>query len=218
MSTHDAISAYLERKIPRREFMRRLQAAGVTAGAAVAFADLLSGCRSRTESSAGPAPKALTASEFETVQAMTGRLLPTTDTPGAIEAGAAFYIDIALSGPYRSQLARYQAGLAPLNAHCTMRFGKPFAALSADQQDGVLESLEKGGVPGIDEGERFFEMVWRHTMEGVFCEPNYGGNRDFVGWKLVGFPGQRYGYDDAYINRVIDLTPVATERTPVKGA
>jgi gluconate 2-dehydrogenase gamma chain len=51
-------------------------------------------------------------------------------------------------------------------------------------------------------------------MEGFFCEPYYGGNRDMIGWKLVGFPGQQYGYKDAYINKVIDLSPVAFNGAP----
>jgi gluconate 2-dehydrogenase gamma chain len=217
MSTEEIVRAYLANGISRREFMKRLQAAGVTAGAAFGFAELLAGCRSRSDTT-GELPMALSASAFATLEAITGRLLPTTDTPGAIEAGAAFYIDIALAGPYRPQLARYQAGLAALDAHCTTRLGKPFAALGPEQQDTVLESLETGKVSTIDAGEQFFEMLWRHTMEGVFCEPTYGGNRDLVGWKLVGFPGQRHGYDDPYIDRVIDLAPVATARPPLEGA
>ena len=55
-----------------------------------------------------------------------------------------------------------------------------------------------------------------HVLEGVFGEPNYGGNKDLIGWRLVGFPGQQYGYPDAYINRVVDMEPIACEGTPKK--
>jgi gluconate 2-dehydrogenase gamma chain len=52
-------------------------------------------------------------------------------------------------------------------------------------------------------------------LEGVFCEPQYGGNREMIGWRLVGFPGQQFGYDDAYINRRVNLEPVAVDYTRV---
>jgi gluconate 2-dehydrogenase gamma chain len=52
----------------------------------------------------------------------------------------------------------------------------------------------------------------------MFCEPQYGGNRDLVGWRLVGFPGQRYGYSDPYIDRVVDLPPVAVAGPPTPEA
>ena len=55
----------------------------------------------------------------------------------------------------------------------------------------------------------FFEMVRYHVLEGVFCEPQYGGNKDMIGWRLVEFPGQQSGYADAYINKRVDLPPVA---------
>jgi gluconate 2-dehydrogenase gamma chain len=47
------------------------------------------------------------------------------------------------------------------------------------------------------------------VLEGVFGEPQYGGNRGLVGWRLVGFPGQQFGYADAYINKPVDMSPVA---------
>jgi gluconate 2-dehydrogenase gamma chain len=50
----------------------------------------------------------------------------------------------------------------------------------------------------------------------VFGEPDYGGNKELIGWKLVGFPGQQYGYPDAYINRVVDMDPVACSGMPKK--
>ncbi len=48
-----------------------------------------------------------------------------------------------------------------------------------------------------------------HVLEGVFGEPEYGGNRGLIGWRLVEFPGQQFGYADAYIDKRVDLPPVA---------
>ena len=160
---------------------------------------------------------ALSEAEYKLVEAIAGRIVPTTDTPGAIEAGAADYIDLALADPYRPSLAAYQRGLRELERYCTDTLGRSFAELDAEQQDEVLEQLEAGTIGAVKDGAKFFELVRCHVMEGFFCEPVYGGNRDLVGWKLVGFPGQRYGYDDPYINRVVDLPPVAARLPPRRG-
>jgi gluconate 2-dehydrogenase gamma chain len=166
---------------------------------------------------AAPGLTALTPSEFKTVEAISGRIMPATDTPGAIEAGSAFYIDQALAGAYEAQRATYQRGLAELDRVCVAAHGQAFTGLDEAQQDAVLTALEAGEIPEIDKGAQFFALLRTHVLEGFFCEPQYGGNRDLIGWKLVGFPGQRYGYDDAYINRVIDLNPIACDGLPQKG-
>jgi gluconate 2-dehydrogenase gamma chain len=221
MSAEETIRAFLEKKISRREFVSRLQAIGVTAGAALSYAELLANSPALAQAGAAGSPAqgplALDRAEFAALEAIAGRILPKTETPGAIEAGAASYIDQALAAPYRPLLPRYRKGLAELDRHCRSAFGKSFAALGADEQDRLLEELEAGRLAEVESGAQFFELLRRHVMEGVFCEPYYGGNRDLVGWKLVNFPGQRYGYDDPYINRVIDLPPIAANAPPRKG-
>jgi gluconate 2-dehydrogenase gamma chain len=210
MSAEEAITAFLDKKITRREFTERLRALGLTAGAAFSYAELLTPGHAQARTALEPA-------ELKVLEAIAGRIFPATDTPGAIEMGAANYIDQALADPYRSQLARYRRAIEELERYCNTTAGKSFAALSAQQQDGILENLAEGKLREIGEGPQFFEMIRHHVMEGVFCEPYYGGNRDLAGWKLVGFPGQRYGYDDPYINRAIDLPPIASNRPPRKG-
>lgn len=162
-------------------------------------------------------PQALSAAEFRVVEAIAGRIIPTTDTPGAIEAGAANYIDIALAGAYSRHLKTYRQRLAELDQHCREVLGKSFADLSAEHQDSTLEALEDGKIAAVAEGRKFFDLILDHVMEGVFGDPQYGGNRDLIGWKLVGFPGQRYGYDESYINKVVDLEPIACDGLPRKG-
>ena len=76
--------------------------------------------------------------------------------------------------------------------------------------------FEAGSVRGFKKAAEFFETVRYHVLEGVFCEPQYGGNKGMIGWRLVGFPGQQFGYDDAYINRRVNLEPVAVEYTKVE--
>lgn len=172
---------------------------------------------SQTPDQPGSVSAVLTPAEFALLEAIAGRIVPTTDTPGAIEAGAAHYIDRALADAYREHLALYRQGLAALDRYCGAALGRSFGALDAERQDAVLEKLEAGTIAELADGAKFFDLVRRHVMEGFFCEPHYGGNRDMVGWKLVGFPGQRHGYDDAYVNRVVDLAPVAAPLPPRQG-
>lgn len=160
--------------------------------------------------------QALSVRQARFIDAIAGRILPATDTPGAVEAGAIFYIDRALAGPYPHLLSRYACGLRALNKHAAKQFGATFEKLSAEQQDSVLGDLESGKIAELRDGEAFFELVRAHVLEGVFGEPSYGGNRDMIGWKLVGFPGQQWGYPETYINKKVDIPPVTWGGLPKK--
>ncbi|HEY2616600.1 MAG TPA: gluconate 2-dehydrogenase subunit 3 family protein, partial [Acetobacteraceae bacterium] len=64
-------------------------------------------------------------------------------------------------------------------------------------KDEVIGGLEKGGVAlATVSGRGFFDLLLQNTQEGFFADPVYGGNRDMVGWKMIGFPGARYDYRD----------------------
>ena len=159
---------------------------------------------------------ALTLRQARFIDAIAGRILPATDTPGAVEAGAVFYIDRALASPYRHLLSRYTRGLRVLDKHAKGQFGAAFEKLSPEQQDLILNDLEAGKIADLRDGEAFFELLRSHVLEGVFGEPSYGGNRDMIGWKLVGFPGQQWGYPETYINKKVDIPPVTREGLPKK--
>lgn len=151
--------------------------------------------------------------ELRCLEAVVARIFPTTDTPGAIEAGAVDYVLLALKGSYSEFIPVYHTGLMALDRHCSKAYAKVFAALEPFQQDLVLQDLEGGKVDGSS-GQDFFEAVRRHTLEGVLGDPQYGGNRDLIGWRIVGFPGQRHGYADPFINRVIDMDPAVEPGGP----
>jgi gluconate 2-dehydrogenase gamma chain len=127
-----------------------------------------------------------------TVVAFAERLWPgAPGKPGATEAGVANYIDLALSGAYADHQDFYRRGLASLDAFCHKAHRKPFAQLSAAEQDDVMRALESGKDTGFTfpSAQAFFNTVRTHAIEGMFADPVYGGNRDFAGWRLVGFPG-----------------------------
>jgi gluconate 2-dehydrogenase gamma chain len=163
------------------------------------------------------------ADEAAAVEALVDRLIPPDpQTPGGKDAGCAVFIDRQLAGPFgtaeglymrapfadgtpqqgnQSPLtpaARYRQGLAALDKHCRATYGgKPFAQLADNDKDKLLSALEKGEVKleGAN-GHAFFELLLRNTQEGFFADPVYGGNRNMVAWKMIGFPGARYDYRD----------------------
>jgi gluconate 2-dehydrogenase gamma chain len=97
-----------------------------------------------------------------------------------------------LGDAYRSQRKTYSAGLAALNSHAMSNGGKSFAALGVTEQDKILSDFEKNTKVGdYGDSAAFFELVRRHTVEGMFGDPSYGGNANFAGWDLIGYPGPR---------------------------
>jgi len=141
-----------------------------------------------------PAPReVLTLTERQSLEAIVSRIIPAgTDGPGALEAGCARYIESALGDAYRSLRKTYSDGLAALNSHAMSNGGKSFAALDVTQQDKILSDFEQNTRVGdYGDSAAFFELVRRPTLEGMFGDPSYGGNANFAGWDLIGYPGPR---------------------------
>ena len=127
-----------------------------------------------------------------TVAAITERIMPgDPGKPGARDADVLNYIDLALAGAYAELQDFYRRGLAALEAHCRSTYKESFVHLSPEKQDEVLTAMEEGKASGFTypSAREFFVTLRVHTMEGMFADPLYGGNRDFAGWRLVGFPG-----------------------------
>jgi gluconate 2-dehydrogenase gamma chain len=132
------------------------------------------------------------AADAETVAAITERIMPDAPgKPGAREAGVLNYIDLALAGAYSEQQDFYRRALASLDAYCRKAHNASFVRLDPATQDSVLIALEEGKAEGFSwpTSQEFFNTVRVHTMEGMFADPLYGGNRNFAGWRLVDFPG-----------------------------
>lgn len=175
----------------RRELFKRAGAA--TAAVAVIPATALTASAQGRGAPPREALEVLTAAESDALEAMCARIVPSDENgPGAAEARAAHYIDRALAGPLASSKANYVTGLAALDAYAQTSRGAPFAKLNARDQDAVLTELEKNAVAGFrPNSAAFFNMVRNHTLQGMFSDPYYGGNANFVGWDLLGFPGIR---------------------------
>jgi gluconate 2-dehydrogenase gamma chain len=197
-----------ETVMSRHDVARRKFLTGAALGAgAVAGARLLPEASARTHAppAAANAPGPICANshgdahgaffndaDAETVAAFTERLMPgAAGKPGAGDAGVLNYIDLALAGAYADLQDLYRRGLAQLDAYCRKTYGEPFVRLEPARQDEVIKALEEGkaGEFGWPTAQVFFNTVRTHTMEGMFADPIYGGNKDFAGWRLVGFPG-----------------------------
>jgi gluconate 2-dehydrogenase gamma chain len=151
--------------------------------------------------------------DSRTVTAFTERLMPgAPGKPGATDAGVLNYIDLALSGAYEDQQDFYRRGITQLDAHCSQSYGKPFRSLTATQQDETIAALEQGNAPAFawPTAQAFFNTVRTHTMEGMFADPIYGGNKDFAGWRLVGFPGAQpqFTQEDMQSTRAFTREPI----------
>ncbi len=179
-------------KISRREFVTRTAVYGgsLVVGLQLPRPRALKAARESTQ------PVVLSSGQWRTIEAISGRIIPADDAPGAIEAGCVNFIDKALANEDSELRAHYEVGLAGVDAVARRRFAKPFVELEAPQQDEILAALEDGKAEGWPAGdvrsEQFFETVRLHTVYGFLADPRYGGNRDFLGWKLMGYPGPRH--------------------------
>jgi len=190
-----------------------------------------------------PELRFFTESERRCVDAITARLIPTDESgPGAREAGVMDFIDSQMAGfygraerwymqgpfhegtdqqGYQSEFPPaelYRQAIKSLDAHCRgVHDDRVFADLSEPDQDEILQRMEDGKLEldGVS-AKGFLELVMDNAVEGFFCDPLYGGNRDMIGWKLVGFPGARYDYRDFldHNGERINLEPVGLKGRP----
>ena len=157
----------------------------------------------------------LTAAEHAFVVAAADTFIPADDlSPSGSECGVATFVDRQLAsawgggakmyrnGPFRKAAPEYgyqlpmtpreffAAGIAAANAWSRKTYGKEFDRLTPQQREEAMKTLEQGKAEFPDFNSRqFFEALLHITMEGFFADPIYGGNRNKVSWKMVGFPG-----------------------------
>jgi gluconate 2-dehydrogenase gamma chain len=179
--------------ISRRELLKRAGMAGAVAAVPM---DVLGPVEALEQGAAAVRQdvlETLTRPESNALEAIVARIIPSDESgPGAAEARAARYIDRALAGPLASSREAYSSGLAAIDAYARASKGATFAELSAADQDAVLMDLDRDIAPGFTPGSAaFFALVRAHTIQGTFCDPSYGGNANFVGWDLIGYPGVR---------------------------
>jgi hypothetical protein len=132
------------------------------------------------------------------VEVLLEAILPGTDTaPGATDANAAGFVDALLANDpevfYEITEFRktYEAALPALDAAATQRFGAPLAELDTAQATELLSGLSKGELEGLPEEldqKKTFATLRAHTIEGSFSDPRWGGNREGIVWRWIGYP------------------------------
>ena len=189
------------RIITRRDLLRSAGAVGVAAVTApsslsptdAALAPDAAQAPATPQSASREAFENLTATEADLLEAIVDRLVPSDALgPGAKEARAAHYIDRALGGALAASRQAYASGLAALDRYARSSRGQSFLDLSATDRDSVLIDCETGGATGFSgSSAQFFNLVLSHTRQGMFGDPYYGGNANYIGWDLIRYPGVR---------------------------
>src|SRR6476661_125727 len=154
--------------------------------------------------------------EVPFVEAVVDHMVPKDElTPSGTEIGIATFIDRALAGSwgkgdrlymqgpwakgtpnqgYQLPLTPaelYRAGIEGSNVYCRKTFGQTFDKCTAEQKEMFLKDLSGGKITftGGLAGRAFFNVLYQTVIEGMFGDPIYGGNKDKIGWKMLGFPG-----------------------------
>lgn len=163
--------------------------------------------------------------------------------PGAHEANVVRYIDTMLSlfsfnppklftgGPYSNRNTKgpnYMERFTPPDVAQANAWKKRIAGLRAEYIAGVkLLDSKAGGdftsLPGLrqdvilaggDAVGEFRSILFQHTIEGMYSVPEYGGNANLVGWKEIGWPGDRHpkGFSDREMSQktpsIVDPTGI----------
>ena len=190
----------------------------------VGLGALAAGCSGTSQTQDRPhAPTYFRPGEWEFLIAAVSRLIPTAgEGPGAIEAGVPEFVDrqmelpyghgayFYLRGPFHPESDAtlgyqlrytpreiYRLGIEDASVVCKRDHGRDFARLDPPTQDHFLGAMEHGEltfsrVPAVV----LFAQLLENAREGYFSDPMYGGNRNMVAWKWIGFPGARADFTD----------------------
>ncbi len=184
------------KSISRRSFLKSTGVLAKGSFIVLTTPALLAACQRAEEnlSSSEPTFKTLNNIESKELRAIAARIIPTDETPGAEEAGVIYFIDAVLGDDREDEYARVRLALREIQAMSAVKFDAAyFSDMTAPQQDEVLTQMETTS---------FFATVRYLTIAGMFSLPEYGGNKDKIGYQLIGFNDAHawappYGFYDA---------------------
>ena len=185
----------VKESLSRRIFLGSVGGLARSSAIVLTMPMLLAACnRAEQARLGGEKFQTLSEEEAEELQAIAARIIPTTDTPGAKEAGVIYFLDNVLEDTREEELFLLRQGLIELKASVALSFGAAyFHQLEEAQQDQALIEIED---------TVFFDTIRYLTIAGMFSLPGYGGNRDYVGYDLIQFDNQHvwqppFGHYDA---------------------
>jgi gluconate 2-dehydrogenase gamma chain len=184
-------------ELSRRTFLLRAGTGISAAWVSAHWPALLSAAtyaRQAAKAAAPPKFEFFTPEQAGEIDAITARIIPTDDSAGAREAGVVYFIDRALVTFDTEGQKTYREGLPELQARVTEMFPavSKFSSATLEQQDEILHSFDENtksarrprrAPPGAQD---FFETLRQHTIAGFLIDPDYGGNNNGAGWKVIG--------------------------------
>jgi gluconate 2-dehydrogenase gamma chain len=208
----------VQNTVPRRSFLKGAGVAGAAAATALAGGLTAGAQESAKAAPAAPAlePRlTLTATEADFFSAAYDTIIPADAlSPSGSDCGLVTYVDRQLAGAWGNGARMYRngpfvqgkaeygyqlpltpreffaAGIQAANAWTTKTYGKTFDRLIPADRAAALTLMEQGKAEFVGfDGKQFFEALLQSAMEGFFADPMYGGNRNKVSWKMVGYPG-----------------------------
>jgi gluconate 2-dehydrogenase gamma chain len=173
-----------ERHIPRRTFVAAAAAGAGAIWLGVRWLDLKQAGEHAAVAGANPDYKLETFSQSQAadMDALMSQIIPGEEgSPGAHEAHALQFTDHVLANVLPDLKPQYIKGLTEFQALVAKRHGKtPFAQLSSTDQQALITEIEKAK-------SEFFVLVRAAAINGMFASPEYGGNLNKAGWKMIGF-------------------------------
>lgn len=214
-------------RFSRRAFLSRT---GTVTGGVISLGVLGTAGKALTRQASKPPREFVSFTQHQglTIEAMAERIMPADEqSPGATDAHVIDYIDRSLAAHNAEDKPNYLTGIDLMDKASETAYGKPFVDLTVDQQVELMTAMDKrepppGWTDTALSSQTFLRLVIEHTMEGMFADPQYGGNYNETGWKMVNFPGPKaFGYDppfgayDANIPE-IDYSPFVPYKGPGK--
>ena len=185
----------MEKRLSRREFLQSTRDAVGGSCIALTLPMILAACSRANEARFNNEDfQSLNEEEALEFDAIASRIIPTDETPGATEAGVVYFLDNIFSDGREEEFAELRDGLRELQTAAALTFGADyFYRLEAEQQDQLLTEIEN---------TEFFSTMRYLTVAGMFSLPEYGGNRENIGYQLIGFDDQHvwqppFGFYDA---------------------
>lgn len=185
----------MPRALSRRAFLASSAHIARNSCIALSLPAILAACdRAQQARFQGDEFQTLTQSDAVELAAVAARIIPTDETPGANEAGVIYFIDNILGDDRDDELAFVRNGMRELQTAAALQFNVPyFHLLDNSQQDLLLSEIEQSD---------FFNTIRFLTVAGMFALPEYGGNKDKLGYQLIGFNDQHawqppFGFYDA---------------------
>ena len=184
-----------QKSLSRRTFLGSVGGTVSSSAIVLTMPMLLAACNQGQQARlSGEKFKTLAEEDAVELEAIAARIIPTTDTPGAREAGVIYFIDNVLGDKREEVLSLLLQGLSELKTSVALTFGVAyFYQLEEAQQDQALIEIED---------TVFFDTIRYLTIAGMFSLPEYGGNRAYVGYDLIRFNSQHawqppFGFYDA---------------------